>query len=399
MSWAEALSMAAGALRAKRRRTLLSLLGVTVGVACVVVLVGLGEGARRYVVQQFESLGTRLLTVVPGRTETAGALPGLGKPPNDLTLEDAARLRRLPGVRSVAPVVLGNETVSRGELSRRSLVLGTTPEMRALRGLQLRSGSFLPDGPWERGAPVAVLGRSLARELFGGRHPVGARIRVGDWRLRVVGVLEGRGVHMGVDLDEVLFLPAASALSLFDLSSLSRVVLEARPGADVEAVRRAAERLLLERHGERDVTVVTQDAVLSTVSRILGVLTLALAGIAAVSLLVAGVGIMNVMLVSVAERTREIGLCKALGAAPRQVLGLFLVEACLLSLLGSLAGVALGQLGTRLLSATWPALDASPPAWAVALAVGLALTVGLLSGVSPARRAMRLDPVAALSRR
>lgn len=399
MSPLEVLRTAAGAVLAHRRRTLLSLLGMAIGVACVLVLTGLGEGARLYATRQFESLGTRLLTVTPGRTETTGAIPGVGGAPNDLTLADAQAVARLPQVSVVAPVSLGNETLARGALSRQVLVIGTTAQMRVIRDLQLRQGSFLPEGSWERGSPLAVIGAGLARELFAGQSPVGARVRIGSWRLRVVGVLEPRGLHLGVDLDEVVFVPVATALAMFDQTTLLRVVAELRPGADLAATQRRIERLLEERHGELDVTVITQDAVVGAVSGILGALTMALGAIAAVSLLVAGVGIMNVMLVSVSERRREIGLLKAVGAAPRQVLAVFLAEAALLSALGGLLGLGLGWAGVALLRATWPALPASTPGWAVASAGVLALLVGLLSGALPARRAMRLDAVTALTGR
>jgi len=393
------LRSAAGALRAQRRRTLLSLLGVCIGVACVLVLTGLGEGARRYATGQFESLGTRLLTVTPGRTETTGEIPGVGGAPNDLTLADARAVARLRQVERVAPVSLGNDTLAHRERSRQVLVVGTTAEMLAIRRLELRQGSFLPEGPWERGAPLAVIGSKLARELFSGTSPLGARVRLGGWRLRVVGVLEPRGMHLGIDMDEVVFVPVATALSMFDQSTLMRVVAELRPGVDLPAVERQIEALLEQRHGELDVTVITQDAVVGAVSSILRALTLALGGIAAVSLVVAGVGIMNVMLVSVSERTREIGLLKAIGAAPRQVLAVFLAEATLISSLGGGLGLGLGLVGVRALRAAWPVLPAAAPPWAVAAAGLLALLVGLLSGVLPARRAMHLDAVVALSGR
>lgn len=399
MSPLDVLRSSTGALRAQRRRTLLSLLGMAIGVACVVVLTALGEGARLYATRQFETLGTRLLSVTPGRTETTGAIPGVGGAPNDLSLDDAQAIGRLQEVRVVAPVLVGNDTLANGGLSRQVLVIGTTKEMFPIRRLELHQGTFLPDEPWDRGSPVVVLGAKLARELFVDESPLGARVRLSSWRLRVAGVLAPRGMHLGIDLDEAVFVPVATALAMFDQTSLVRVVAELRPGADLAATQRRIEALMKERHGELDVTVITQDAVVGAVSGILRALTLALGGIAAVSLFVAGVGIMNVMLVSVSERTREIGLLKAVGAAPRQVLAVFLTEAALLSALGGLLGLALGWGGVLALRAAWSALPARAPLWAVLSAAGLALLVGLLSGVLPARRAMRLDAVTALTGR
>lgn len=397
----DTLRLAAGALASQRRRTLLSLSGVAIGVAAVLVMTALGEGAREYARGQFRAIGSNILAVVPGRVETSGALPGVGSAPNDLTIQDALALRRaLPELQNVAPLALGNETLSHGALSRNVIVLGSTAEMLNVRGLEIERGEFLPAGPWDRGASVVVLGYTLARTLFAGESPVGRTVRLGDWRLRVVGSLRTRGVHLGVDLDEAVYVPVATAQRMFDTTTLFRVLLQLRPGYDPRSLQPAVRELLRERHGgEEDFTLLTQDAVLGAVTRILDMLTLALAGIAAVSLVVAGVGVMNVMLVSVSERAREIGLQKALGATAADVLAQFLVEAALLCGAGGLAGLILGELAVRALAWRFPTLDPHTPLWAALAALALALLVGALSGALPARRAMKLDAVAALARR
>lgn len=401
MSPADVLRLAGGALTGHGRRTALSLLGMTVGVAAVLVLTAVGEGARGYVRGEFAALGSDLLGIVPGRTETTGAIPGLvGGVPNDLTLADAEAIARaLPDALHVAPMAVGNDSVSHGNLSRQVAILGTTPAFLDVRDLAVRSGRFLPELPWDRGSPVIVLGAKLAREIFPAQSPLGETVRVGGWRLRVIGVMESRGVQLGLDMDETAFVPVATVMQMFDRTSLFRIAVQLRPGTDLEAAERRVLDVVRQRHGEVDVTVVTQDAVLGALSSILTVLTLALAGIGAISLGVAGVGIMNVMLVSVAERTSEIGLLLALGAARRQVLALFVAEAGLLSAAGGLAGVALGHLLVRLAVWLWPVLPARTPVWAVAGALGIALGVGLLFGVLPARRAAALDPVQALAGR
>jgi putative ABC transport system permease protein len=396
----DVLAFAARALRGHRLRTGMSLLGVAIGVAAVVALTALGEGARRYVVGQFASIGTNLVIVVPGKTETTGGMPGMGSAPNDLTLEDArAILRGIPEIDKAAPMVMGTETVAFEERRRQVGLIGSTPEALEVRRLSVSSGRFLPPLEWDRSSPVTVLGQTAARELFPGQDPVGQVVRIGDWRMRVVGVLAARGQQLGVNMDDVAIVPVATAMKMLNRRSLFRLVLQVRSYADLDRTKERVVRLVTERHGEEDVTAITQDAVLGAFTSILGALTLALAGIASISLAVAGVGIMNVMLVSVSERTREIGLLKALGAGRRQILLAFLAEAVLISAAGGVLGLAVGWLAVRGLVYLYPALPASPPVWAVLAAFSLSVAVGAVFGVLPAQRATRLDPVAALAGR
>ncbi len=401
MSPRDLLRFAWGALSGHRLRTGLSLLGVAIGVAAVVTLTALGEGARLYVTNQFASLGTNLLIVLPGRTETTGGMPGFGGVPHDLTVEDArALLRGVREVEKVAPLAMGTESVAHGERRRQVAVLGATQEMLEVRRLRLSRGSYLPASEWSRGSAVAVLGALAAQELFPGQDPVGEIIRIGDWRMRVIGVMAPRGVQLGVNMDDVVHVPVATAMQMLNRSSLFRILIQVRSHAELDAARGQVVRLLTERHdGEQDITCLTQDAVLSAFSAILNALTMALAAIAAISLSVAGIGIMNVMLVSVAERTSEVGLLKALGAGKGQILAAFLAEAVLLSTAGGLVGLAAGWGAVRTLTAVYPDLPARPPAWAVGAALAVSMAVGAVFGVLPARRATRLDPVAALSRR
>ena len=399
MSVSDLFGFALKGLRGHGLRTGLSLLGVMIGVAAVVILTALGEGARRYVVDQFASLGTNLLVVLPGKTETTGSF-GIGGIPNDLTLEDAQAIERsLREVRRVAPIAIGTELVAYGERRRQVAVLGTTADYRLARRLKVGRGEFLPQGEMFRGSPVVVLGYKTAHELFGALEPVGQVIRVGSWRMRVIGVLAPQGVKMGVDFDELALVPVSTAMRMLNRSSLFRILVQAHAHADLKAVKENVRRLLTERHEEEDITVVTQDAVLNTFSAILNALTLAVAAIAAISLTVAGIGIMNVMLVSVAERTREIGLLKAVGVERGQILAVFLTEASLISTAGGLAGLLVGWACVRLLVQFYPALPASPPQWAVLSALAISIGVGVTFGLLPARRATRLDPVTALSGR
>ena len=397
MTAADLLRFCLQALSGHRLRTVLSLLGMAIGVAAVITLTALGEGARIYVVDQFASIGSNLLIVVPGKTETTG-IPGVAAASNDLTLEDSRAIQRsIPEASKVAPFVIGTESVAHGARRRQVAIVGSTRELLEVRKLVLARGEFLPAQELRRGRPVVVLGDKAARELFPGEEAVGQVVRIGGWRMRVIGVLAPKGVQLGADIDETAVVPVATGMRMFDRRSLFRIMVQVRGSADLETVKKKVVKLLTERHGEEDVTVLTQDAVVATFSQILGVLTLAVGAIAAISLTVAGIGIMNVMLVSVSERTREVGLLRAVGVGRRQVLAVFLTEAALLSSAGGLLGLAVGWSAVRLLVRFYPALPASPPPWAVAASLALALGDGILFGLLPARRAARLDPVLALA--
>lgn len=388
---------AGGSLTRHLLRSGLSLLGVAIGVTAVVVLVALGESARRYVMDQFASIGNNLLIVVPGKTETVGALPGMGGAPNDLDLADVAALaRQVRGASDVAAMSAGTETVESGDRRRQVAVIGATSNFLRIRRLELSRGEFLPSAEAERGRAVAVIGTRVAAELFPDRDPIGQVIRIGSWRFRVIGIVAPMGTQLGLDIDEIVIVPVATGLKMFNRSSLFRVLVELSPGADPGETERQVVKVLTDRHGEEDVTVLSQDSVVSAASGILRALTLAIGAIAAISLAVAGIGILNVMLVSVTERTREIGLLRALGAGRRQVLAVFLIEAALLSSAGGLVGLAAGAGLTALFGQIFPALAGPPPAWAAGAALSTALLTGVTFGLLPARRAAGLDPVEAL---
>lgn len=393
---------ALGALRGYPGRTVLMLIAMAIGVAAVVVLTSLGEGARRYVSDEFSSLGTNLIIVIPGRSETAGVNPTtlMGETPRDLTLDDALALTRSYSVRRIAPLNVGSTDVNWHGKQREVTVIGTNHQMLAIRHWELSQGKFLPDSDLDVATPVCVIGSKIRSELFGAKRAIGEWLRLGDRRFRVIGVMGSAGRSIGVDVQETIMIPVASAQQLFNTPSLFRILVEAKSRAAIEPVKQFIVDTLQERHqGEKDVTVITQDAVLATFDRIFTALTYAVGGIAAISLFVAGILIMNVMLVAVSQRTAEIGLLKALGAAPRQIVVLFLSEAFLLSLFGTGAGLVLGEFASLLIRKAFPVLPAQAPLWAVITAILVALLTGLLFSLLPARRASRLDPVLALSRR
>jgi putative ABC transport system permease protein len=399
---ADLLEFALRVVRGYRARTVLILLAMGIGVAAVVAVSSIGEGARLYVVNQFGSLGTHLVIVLPGRSETAGAMPGvlMGRTPRDLTLDDALALKRSPAVRRIAPLIVGAGDVRVGARVREGPVLGSTTELMAIRGMALAQGRFLPEGDPRDAEPVCVIGATLARELFPGRAVLGEWLRIGDRRFRVLGVLAAQGESLGFNTDEIVIVPVAAAQALFNTEALFRVLVEAKSREAIPAAKADAEEILRERHeGKRDVTVITQDAVLATFDRILRALTLAVGGLAAISLAVAGILIMNVMLISVTQRRGEIGLLKALGATGGQIAAAFIAEAVLLALGGATVGLAAGKLAQVLIGQIYPAVPFTPPWWAVIAAPLTALGTAVAFAVAPARRAARLDPVQALSRR
>lgn len=396
------LHLAAESLLRARLRSVMMLVAMAIGVAAVVVLTSLGEGARRYVTAEFQALGTDLLVVLPGRSETTGVQPGLfsGETPRDLTLDDASSLLRVPGVARIAPMVVGSAPVSAGRLTREVPVVGSTADFYHLRKLSMGQGRFLPPGDIDRDMAVCVIGTRVATELFPDRAAVGASIRLGGRRFRVIGVLADSGRSLGFDMQELVIIPVRSAQQVFNTESLFRILVQASDYDGIPRARLAVLETLKARHqGEEDVTVITQDAVLATFDRIFTALTLTLAGIASISLAVAGILIMNVMLVAVSQRTAEVGLLKALGARGRQVTALFLAEAVLLSIVGALLGLVAGHAANAVIGRIYPALPVGAPAWAVALAVLIAVASGVVFGLMPARRAARLDPVVALAGR
>ena len=399
MRLADTLRFARDAATGYPMRTTLSVLAMSIGVAAVVILTALGDGARRYVVGQFSSIGTNLVIVLPGRSGTGGFNPAnaITTTPRDLTIDDAAALLRAAGVRRVAPLAVGTSEISFGGRLREVMVAGSVSDFLPIRNFELTQGGGLPDEDWNRGSSVAVIGATIRDELFGAEPAVGKLIRIGDRRLRVVGVLKSIGQGLGMNTDELVIVPVALAQAMFNSNTLFRILVEARSREAIPEVKEQVMEILKQRHrGEEDVTVITQDAVLATFDKLLGALTMGVAGIAAISLAVAGILVMNVMLVAVTQRTGEIGLLKALGAPARTIRLAFLTEAAMLSTVGAVVGYLLGEFGAFALRQFFPIFPAYPPDWAVIAGLATALVTGLLFGVMPARRAAQLDPVQAL---
>lgn len=388
------------AIVTNRLRTFLIVLGVAIGVSAVILLTALGDSARRYITGEFTQLGTNIIAILPGRSETTGGAPPLmGETPRDLTVDDTLALLRSPLIKRVAPVMVGSAPVSYGGLEREVTIIGTTASMKDVRQLEMARGHYLPVIDPHLASPVCVLGEQLADELFGSDQAMGQWIRIGDRRFRVNGIIAKSGVSLGIDLDDMAFISVASAQALFNTSSLFRVLVEARASAGISPTSNEIRRIIRERHeGEDDITIIAQDSIIATFDRILLALTLAIAGIAAISLAVAGILIMNIMLVTVTQRTAEIGLLKALGAPGKQIRNLFITEAFLLSCIGAVAGLVLGLVLAEVLHQLYPVIPIAAPLWSILAAMGIALGTGLIFGVMPAIRASRLDPVNALAR-
>jgi len=383
-------------------RASLLVLAMAIGVAAVVVLTALGDGARRFVMSEFSSLGSNLVIVLPGRSQTGGFSPGnaITNTPRDLTIDDAQALQRASAVRRVAPLAVGTSEISAAGKLREVMVAGTSSQYLELRHMALAQGRFLASGDWRRGANEAVIGAKVRDEIFGSNPALGQLVRIGDRRVRIVGVLAPSGQGLSMNTDELVFVPVSLAQAMFNSNTLFRILIEAHGREAIEAAKTQVTDIIKLRHeGEQDVTVITQDAVLATFDRLLGALTLGVAGIAAISLAVAGILVMNVMLVSVTQRTAEIGLLKALGGTSSAIRQVFLTEATMLSLAGALLGFVLGQIGAAVIRQLYPTFPAYPPDWAVLAGLGTALVTGILFGVLPARRAARMDPVQALSKR
>lgn len=398
MTLRDSLLLSLQSVMSYRVRSLLIILAMALGVSAVLVLTALGDGARRYVINQFSSIGTNLIVVLPGRAETSGSFPGavLGQTPRDLTLRHAEFLGHLPQIRRYAPLNVGVAELTASNRLREVTVLGSTADLIPIRHMNLAQGNFLTQGS-EHSAQI-VLGAKLAKEFFPQSNAVGQRVRLGENRFLVSGVLASQGESMGYNTDEIVIIPIEYAQSLFNTSSLFRILIEAKSRNDIQSAKLAIlDTLKQRRDGEDDITVITQDAVLATFDRILSALTYAVAGIATISLIVAGVLVMNVMLVAVNQRTSEIGLLKAIGATAVDIRRLFIVEAILLSVVGTIIGFFLGQFGSLLLRLIYPQLPAWAPIWAIIAGIIVALTMGILAGLLPASRAAKLDAVVALS--
>jgi putative ABC transport system permease protein len=396
MSARDFLHLALSSIIAHRLRSFLTLLGISVGIAAVILLTSIAEGLHQFVLKEFTQFGTNIIEITPGRQGTKGGPPGLPSTARELTLEDTQALERIAHVSGVTPIVFGNSEVEAGTRVRRTTVYGVGPEMHRMFSIHVRMGRFLPPDDLFSARPFAVLGAKVKQELFGTGNALGARLRIGSERYRVIGVMEEKGQFLGVDLDDTVYIPASRALALYQRDGLMEINLTYDESVSAQSVVADIRKLMSARHGQDDITIQTQEDMLAALTNILDILTAAVGALGGISLLVGGVGIATIMTIAVTERTNEIGLLVALGARRATVLGLFLGEAVVLAAAGGLVGLLAGMGIAQLAGLLVPALPVSTP-WSFVLGAELmAVLIGLLAGVLPARKAARLDPVDAL---
>ena len=398
----ESVKMATTTLLANKLRSSLTMLGIIIGNASVIAMIGIGEGAKTLATKQFESLGPNTLFIIPGSPGSRGRVTAM---PRTLVLQDAKAIaKQVRAVKEVAPEINNRTTINYRNRNTASTVIGTTANYATLRSLEIKNGRFFNEFDVKRNKRIAVVGPDLAAKLFDNQNPVGQKIRIQNTTFQVIGLTVAKGSSFGSNNDDTVYIPINTMFSrLVGRTSpfginVSLISVSAKDENSISAAEFQMTNLLRRRHKivrEDDFTVQTQKNLLEITGTITGGLTIMLAAIASISLFVGGIGIMNIMLVSVTERTQEIGLRKAIGATQQDILLQFMIEAVILSVAGGVIGIALGG-GSILLVGIFSPLQATISPAAVILAASVSGGIGLFFGVVPARRAAQLDPMVAL---
>jgi len=383
------------AVLSNRQRSFLTALGIAVGIAAVAMLTSIGEGVRVYMLESFSQFGTRIVSVTPGRATTKG-MAGMLNSVRPLSLEDANALRLIPHVTSVVPLIRGSVRVEYNNLARDTQIQGVNHEGLEAWKITTSMGRFLPVDDDNNARNFVVLGAKLRKELFPVSSPLGQFVRVGGQRYRVIGVMQEKGNFLGVDLDDTVYIPIASAMQLLNREGLMQIDLMFTEATTSDEVSKRVKNILVPMHGKEDFTLFTQEDMLSSLDRILSIMTQAVAALGSIALLVGGVGVLTIMMVSLKERTGELGLLRALGCTRRQTLVMFLGEAIVLATLGGLAGLSLVIAIVLLCNFLAPGLPLVLQPLYLLGAWILSSAIGLLAGSYPAWQAAQLDPIEAL---
>ncbi|MFI5241322.1 MAG: ABC transporter permease [Microgenomates group bacterium] len=379
-------------------RSILTMLGIIIGVSSVILLVSIGQGLQRYITDQFEQLGANLVVVLPGKVAREGNAFA-GGPPNfngsKLILADAERLAKIGGpVEAVGTGIENQSTVSYQGKSKYTTVAGMSAEYMKIRNLDVSKGRTITTADVRAQRNVVILGTSVIEKTFGQGQVIGKDVSIGGQKFQVIGVLKSVGSGgLGVDINDFAIIPITAAQKIYGMKTIMVIGVKARTKEEIPQVISLVKKELLKKYNDDEFSVVDQSSLVESINQILGVVTIALGGIAAISLVVGGVGIMNIMLVTVTERTREIGLRKAVGAKPTDILYQFLIEAVVLSLGGGAIGVLIGSLGAWGISHF---ISTSVTPWSIILSFGVSALVGIIFGVAPAARAAKLNPIEAL---
>lgn len=383
------------AVTTARLRSLLTALGISIGIAAVTLLTSIGEGVRTYLIDSFSQFGTRIIAITPGKVETGG-IPTLMTTIRPLSLADARQLGRLPHVEYVVPFMQGTAKIEAGQLHRDTDVYGVGPDMARAWRFKVAQGRFLPTGDLENSRYFAVLGSKVREELFRASNPLGHYVRIGGTRFRVIGVMESKGQLLGFDLDDAVYVPADIAMQMFNKNSLMEIDVIFKESTTSSDMSERILELLIRRHGDEDITLFTQEDMLSTLDDILSIMKMAVGALGSVALVVGGVGVLTIMTTALKERTQEIGLLRAVGCTRQQIMWMFLGEAVLLSGMGGLLGVSIVAVLVISLNTFAPGLPITLQPLYMLASLALSCGVGLAAGITPAMNAAGLDPIEAL---
>ncbi|MCL4536428.1 MAG: ABC transporter permease [Nitrospirae bacterium] len=394
----EIINVAKDSLFVNKIRSVLTMIGIIIGVSAVILLVSIGEGARREIYKELGELGSNILIVVPGKTSKEGGMHMGTSVVRKITYDEARFVeKRAKNIIHAVPVIVGTSWIKYKGKSRDTYIVGVTDPYFGIRNLNIEIGRSINTSDVDSGQKVCVLGKTVKKEIIGDANPLGAVVSIGDTKYRVIGIMAPKGMALGFDIDDVVFIPTTAAMELFDTDRLFNITVKVRKAELVDEAKKEIREILVRRHANKeDFTILSQDEMIAVMGKILNIMTAVLAGIATISLIVGGIGIMNIMLVSVKERTREIGIRKAVGAKNRDVLLQFLAESVILSVIGGIGGIILGIALSVGLHYFFDFLPTHITWWSIVVAFLFSGIIGIFFGVYPARKASLYDPIVAL---